>query len=155
MFRALFDRDTWQEIFGSIQKNKLRTLITVIGVLWGIFIYITLSGASKGIENGFERQFEEVAINSLFVWAQNTSIPYDGFRTGRNMQLKLDDQSYLMQRVPQLQYVAPRIARGVLILYQVFLLQQFFCIYFDPTYEENDKNLLLLHLNFFYYSNLN
>ena len=112
MFKTLLDRDTWQEIFGSIQKNKLRTVVTVIGVLWGIFIYITLSGASKGLDNGFERQFEEVAINSLFVWAQRTSIPYDGFRTGRSMQLKLDDQSYLMQRVPQLEYIAPRIARG-------------------------------------------
>ncbi|MFL2572758.1 MAG: ABC transporter permease, partial [Flavobacteriaceae bacterium] len=59
--RTLFDRDTWQEIFGSIEKNKLRTVVTVIGVLWGIFIYITLSGASKGLDNGFEREFEEVA----------------------------------------------------------------------------------------------
>lgn len=112
MLRTLFDRDTWQEIFGSIQKNKLRTVITVIGVLWGIFIYITLSGASKGLDNGFEREFEEVAINSLFVWAQNTSIPYDGFRTGRRMQLKLDDKAFLDKRIPQLQYIAPRNARG-------------------------------------------
>jgi putative ABC transport system permease protein len=112
MFKTLFDRDTWQEIFGSIRKNKLRTVVTVIGVLWGIFIYITLSGASKGLDNGFERQFEQVAINSLFVWAQRTSIPYDGFRTGRRMQLKLDDQKYLMDRVPELEFVAPRISRG-------------------------------------------
>ena len=112
MLRTLFDRDTWQEIFGSIAKNKLRTLVTVIGVLWGIFIYITLSGASKGLDNGFEREFEEVAINSLFIWAQNTSIPYDGFRTGRRMQLKLDDEAFLNKRIPQLQYIAPRIARG-------------------------------------------
>ncbi len=113
MFKTLFDKDTWQEIFGSIQKNKLRTVVTVIGVLWGIFIYIALSGASKGLDNGFEREFEEVAINSLFVWAQRTSIPYDGFRTGRRLQLKLDDNMYLSQRIPQLQYIAPRIARGV------------------------------------------
>ena len=112
MLRTLFDRDTWQEIFGSIQKNKLRTVVTVIGVLWGIFIYISLSGASKGLDNGFEREFEEVAINSLFVWAQNTSIPYDGFRTGRRMQLKLDDKAFLDKRIPQLQYIAPRNARG-------------------------------------------
>ena len=112
MLRTLFDRDTWQEIFGSIQKNKLRTVVTVIGVLWGIFIYISLSGASKGLDNGFEREFEEVAINSLFVWAQNTSIPYDGFRTGRRMQLKLDDKAFLEKRIPELQYIAPRIARG-------------------------------------------
>jgi len=112
MFRTLFDRDTWQEIFGSIQKNKLRTVVTVIGVLWGIFIYITLSGASKGLDNGFEREFEEVAINSLFVWAQRTSIPYEGFRTGRKLQLKLNDEAYLANRIPQLQYIAPRITRG-------------------------------------------
>lgn len=112
MLRTIFDRDTWQEIFGSIQKNKLRTVVTVIGVLWGIFIYIALSGASKGLDNGFEREFEEVAINSLFVWAQNTSIPYDGFRTGRRLQLKLDDETFLDERIPQLQYIAPRIARG-------------------------------------------
>lgn len=112
MLRTLFDRDTWQEIFGSIQKNKLRTMVTVIGVLWGIFIFIALSGASKGLDNGFEREFEEVAINSLFVWAQNTSVPYDGFRTGRRLQLKLDDETFLDERIPQLQYIAPRIARG-------------------------------------------
>ena len=51
--KVIFDRDTWQEIFGSISKNKTRTVITVIGVLWGIFIYIALSGAAKGLDNGF------------------------------------------------------------------------------------------------------
>ena len=65
----LLDRDTWQEIFGSISKNKTRTIITVIGVLWGIFIYITLSGSAKGMDNGFDKAFENVAINSMFLWA--------------------------------------------------------------------------------------
>ncbi len=60
--KVIFDRDTWQEIFGSISKNKTRTIITVIGVLWGIFIYIALSGAAKGLDNGFERQFENIAF---------------------------------------------------------------------------------------------
>ena len=44
-----------RKIFGSISKNKTRTVITVIGVLWGIFIYIALSGAAKGLDNGFEK----------------------------------------------------------------------------------------------------
>ena len=87
--KVLFDRDTWQEIFGSISKNKTRTVITVIGVLWGIFIYIALSGAAKGLDNGFERQFENIAMNSMFIWEQRTSIPYDGFKIGRNVELKL------------------------------------------------------------------
>ena len=75
----------------TIQKNKSRTIITVIGVLWGIFIYIVLSGAAKGLNNGFEEKFEDVAMNSMFAWAQQTSVPYAGFKTGRPIQLKLKD----------------------------------------------------------------
>ncbi|MEK9740489.1 MAG: ABC transporter permease [Flavobacteriaceae bacterium] len=112
-FKVIFDRDTWQEIFGSIAKNKTRTVITVIGVLWGIFIYIALSGAAKGLDNGFERQFENIAMNSMFIWAQRTSIPYEGFKIGRSIELKLSDIEYLKQRVPEIQYIAPRNARGV------------------------------------------
>ena len=111
--KVLFDSDTWQEIFGSISKNRTRTVITVIGVLWGIFIYITLSGAAKGLDNGFERQFENIAMNSMFIWAQRTSIPYEGFKIGRNIELKLSDIEYLKKRVPEIEFVAPRNARGV------------------------------------------
>ena len=66
---TIFDRDTWQEIFGSIGQNKMRTIITIIGVLWGILLYIVLSGAAKGIDNGFEKQFERISSNMLFIWA--------------------------------------------------------------------------------------
>ena len=108
----IFNRDTWQEIFGSIKKNKARTIITVIGVLWGIFIYIVLSGAAKGLDNGFEERFEDVAMNSMFAWAQTTSVPYAGFKTGRPIQLKLGDVKTLRTRVPEIQYIAPRIVKG-------------------------------------------
>ncbi|MEM8762609.1 MAG: ABC transporter permease [Bacteroidota bacterium] len=111
--RILFDRNTWQEIFGSISKNKIRTVITIIGVLWGIFVYIGMSGAAKGLDNGFERQFETVAMNSLFAWAQSTSKPYDGFKTGRQLRLELGDVQVLQNRIPEIQYIAPRNAKGV------------------------------------------
>ena len=111
--KIIFDRDTWQEIFGSIQKNKVRTIITIIGVLWGIFIYIALSGSAKGLDNGFEREFENIAMNSMFVWAQSTSMPYDGFKTGRNPQLKLADANTLRNNIPEIQFIAPRNARGI------------------------------------------
>lgn len=112
-FKVLWDWDTWQEIFGSISKNKTRTIITVIGVLWGIFIYIALSGAAKGLDNGFEREFENIAMNSMFVWAQRTSIPYEGFKIGRRIELKVSDIDFLRSQVPQIQFIAARNARGV------------------------------------------
>ncbi|MGB5404775.1 MAG: ABC transporter permease [Robiginitalea sp.] len=111
--KFLFDKNTWQEIFGSIGKNKTRTIITVIGVLWGIFIYIALAGASKGLDNGFERNFETVAKNSLFAWSQRTSIPYAGYKIGRSISLKVGDAETLRNNVPDIQYIAPVNTKGV------------------------------------------
>ncbi len=108
----IFKKDTWIEILDSVSKNKVRTTITVIGVLWGIFIYIALSGAAKGLDNGFEKQFKRVAINSMFAWAQQTSVPYKGFKTGRPLQLKLSDVSTLKNKIPEIQHIAPRNASG-------------------------------------------
>jgi putative ABC transport system permease protein len=111
--KRLFDKDTWQEIFGSIQKNKIRTIITMIGALWGIFIYITLSGSSKGLDNGFERQFQSIASNSIFVWAQSTSLPYAGYKSERNITLKIQDADVLKKKVKDIKFIAPRIVAGV------------------------------------------
>ena len=111
--KRLFDKDTWQEIFGSIQKNKIRTIITMIGVLWGIFIYITLSGSSKGLDNGFERQFQSIASNSIFIWAQSTSIPYAGYKSERNITLKIQDADILKKKVKNIKFIAPRIVAGI------------------------------------------
>ena len=110
--KSIFDRDTWQEIFGSISQNKTRTIITIIGVLWGIFLYIALSGIAKGVDNGFEKQFERISSNSLFIWAQYTSIPYAGFKTDRNWDLNLSDVEALKKNIPEIQYIAPRIQKG-------------------------------------------
>ena len=111
--RFIFDLNTWQEIFGSIKNNKTRTIITVIGVLWGIFVYIAMAGAARGLDNGFERAFETVAMNSMFTWAQSTSMPYAGYKTGRRLQLKIQDVTVLENRIPEIQYIAPRNAKGV------------------------------------------
>ena len=111
--KTIFDNDTWQEIFSSIKRNRIRTIITVIGVLWGIFLYIILSGAAKGIDNGFERQFERISSNSLFIWGQYTSVPYDGFKTGRAINLTLDDIEMLKKRVPDIEHIVARNVKGV------------------------------------------
>ena len=111
--RQLFDSNTWQEIFQSISKNKVRTFLTMLGVFVGIYIYIGLSGASKGLDNGFELAFETVAMNSIFVWAQNTSMPYNGYKTGRRLQLKMRDVVTLKNSVSAIEFIAPRNAKGV------------------------------------------
>ena len=67
--KKIFEKDTWDEIFESISKNRTRT-ITTIGVFWGIFIYIALAGSATGLENGFDEAFSGLSKNSMGVWVQ-------------------------------------------------------------------------------------
>lgn len=108
----LFKKDTWQEIYYSLKNNKLRTFLTMIGVGWGMFLYVVLLGAAKGLENGFDKLFSGFATNSIFLWAQNTSIPFDGFPKGRQMELHLPDIAYLQKKIPEIDYISPQNSRG-------------------------------------------
>ena len=110
--KKIFDRDTWDEIFESISKNRTRTIITSIGVFWGIFIYIALAGSATGLENGFDDAFSGLSKNSMGVWVQRTSIPYKGFEEGRYPVFKLNDVDYLKNRVPEIEYIAPGLQAG-------------------------------------------
>ena len=108
MFKFLFDIDTWQEVSDSLTKNKIRTVITMIGVWWGILLLIGLLGSARGIENKFNSEFGDFATNSVFVWAQSTSRPFKGFQEGRRPRLKFSQLDNIRNNVPGIELVVPR-----------------------------------------------
>lgn len=107
--KFLFDSDTWQEIYGSIRKNKIRTVITIIGVLWGIFLLVVLLGSARGLENSFNKLFGNFATNSVFVWTQSTDTPFKGFQKGRRFSLTANDIDALKSEFSkEIKLLAPR-----------------------------------------------
>ena len=72
--------DIWQEIYGTIKRNKLRTFLTGFAVAWGIFMLIVLLGAGNGIIHAFEQSSSERALNSIRIFPGWTSKPYAGLK---------------------------------------------------------------------------
>ncbi len=105
----LFDLDAWQEIFSALSKNKWRTFFTAFGVFWGIFMLIIMLGAGTGLNNGVSQEMGDMATNSFFMWTQNTTMPYKGFKRGRNYNFTNEDTEALKNNIPEIEYIAPRL----------------------------------------------
>ncbi|MBS7333181.1 ABC transporter permease [Faecalibacter bovis] len=107
-WKLLFDIDAWTEVYAAIRKNKLRTILTMIGVAWGMFLFVLLLGLTRGMQNGFDRNLADAATNSLFVWGGTTSMPFKGFQKGRMIELKMSDVKQIEAQFPQISLIAPR-----------------------------------------------
>lgn len=77
--------DFIQEIYGTVMRNKLRTLLTGFAVSWGIFMLIVLLGAGNGVINAMEEQSSDLNLNSVEVYPGQTAKAYKGLREGRKI----------------------------------------------------------------------
>lgn len=102
----IFEKDSWKEIWDTVNKNRLRTVLTCFGVFWGIFMLVVMVGSGNGLRTGILSEFEGSATNSFFIWTQKTTKPYKGMKPGRNYNFTNED--YLaLQEVRELKTIVP------------------------------------------------
>ena len=87
----IFDNDLWREIIISVSQQKMRSLMTMFGVFWGIFMLILLVGCGFGFGNGIIGQLTSLESNTLFLFPANTTEPYQGYDRDRVWMFKSDD----------------------------------------------------------------
>lgn len=104
----MIDIDKWQEIFNSIRRHKLRTILTALGVFWGIFMLVILLGAGNGLQNGVEYEFRDDAVNSIWVRRGRTSMPYKGLPKGRRIRFYNDDYDFLRENYQEIENLTGR-----------------------------------------------
>src|SRR6188768_172847 len=100
--------DALQEIFATLQRNRLRTALTGLSVAWGMLMLVVLLGAGKGLENGTAYEFRDDAINSLFLNPGKTSRPFAGRGPGRELRLMNDDYAALLRNFPNIDHISGR-----------------------------------------------
>lgn len=100
--------DKFQEIYSTVQTNKLRTLLTGFSVAWGIFMLILLLGSGTGIENGIKNEFRNRATNSIWVHRGQTSKPFKGLQPGRQIEFTNADYSEIKTTLTGLEHITAR-----------------------------------------------
>lgn len=92
--------DLIQEIYGTIMRNKLRTILTGFSVAWGIFMLIVLLGAGNGLIHAFEGQSSRMKMNSIKIYSGYTSKPFKGLQEGRRLSLDESDRQLTAKAFP-------------------------------------------------------
>ena len=115
----MFSRDQWQEIFETIRKNKLRTILSGFTVALGIFIFIILFGFGNGLKNSFEQFFLHDATNTLWLYPGVTSKAYQGFKDNRRIEFENSDLIDIKENFTFfLENITPRINRREVLSYK-------------------------------------
>jgi len=91
----MFDIDLWREIFQSINKNRLRTLLSGFTVLFAIMLFTILFGIANGLQNTFTEAFADDATNAIFINSGTTTKAYKGMQAGRRIQFDNEDYNYI------------------------------------------------------------
>ncbi len=100
--------DALQEIFATLQRNKLRTALTALSVAWGMLMLVVLLGAGQGLQKGAAYEFRDNAVNSLWLFAGKTSRPFAGRGPGREVRLMNDDYDALARNFPAIDHITAR-----------------------------------------------
>ena len=115
----MFDLDLWREIFQSISKNKLRTLLSGGTVIFAIMLFAILFGLANGLQNTFNEGMGGDAENTIFIYSGRTTKAGGGNQAGRRIQFDNALLSTLKDEFKDdIEFITARVNKNVVASYK-------------------------------------
>ncbi|MCC5932784.1 MAG: ABC transporter permease [Candidatus Cyclonatronum sp.] len=96
-----------REFFKQIMQQRLRTFLTVSGIMWGTATLILLLAFGMGFRNQMTQNLLGLGDRIAIVFNGNTSLAYEGMGVGRRIQLREADAWYLKREVSGIAEISP------------------------------------------------
>ena len=106
-------RDLLSQAYEAMMYNRRRTLITMIGMAWGIATVVLLMAYGAGFGRAIEAIFSQFGTNIMGVFPGTTSQQAGGKKAGVQVRLQLADLDLLQENVPGLIHIAPEVSKDV------------------------------------------
>src|SRR5271155_892918 len=106
-------RDLFSQAYEAMLHNRRRTLITMIGMAWGIATVVLLMAYGSGFGRAIEAIFAQFGTNIMGVFAGTTSQQAGGKKAGVQVRLQLADVDLIQASVPGLLHIAPEVSKDV------------------------------------------
>ncbi len=104
---------TWRivlaESFASLRHYRRRTLITVLSLGWGVASFVLLMSYGHGFDKVLAAGFHAVGQDLIIMADGQTSLQAGGLRSGRRIQLDLEDVEAIRGAVPMVRALSPEL----------------------------------------------
>jgi len=100
-------KDIFGQAIEAMRHNLRRTMITIIGMAWGIATVVLLLAYGNGFGKAIEAIFSQWGTNLLGAFPGKTSEQVGGSKAGVIIKFTLDDVEHIMETVPGIQHATP------------------------------------------------
>jgi putative ABC transport system permease protein len=129
-------KEIFAQVLSNLRANKLRSFLTMFGILWGVISVVVLAATGEGFRRGNEQVLHELGKNIGIVWGGRTTMQAGGERTGRRILLTVDDARALARDSNMIAVVSAEIARGGLKVKSAFNAAALTVHGIEPQYQE-------------------
>jgi putative ABC transport system permease protein len=109
--------DLGKQAFNALRHNRRRSLLTMLGMAWGIATVVLLLAYGTGFENALMIAFRTFGGNLVGIFPGRTSVQAGGTKAGAQVRLTRDDMDFLRAECPMLTRISPEVDKQSLVAF--------------------------------------
>ncbi|NLK69186.1 MAG: FtsX-like permease family protein [Clostridiaceae bacterium] len=90
--------ELFKQAFDSLKANKVRSLLTMLGIVMGVFSVIAIMALGNATENYIASEFEKIGANTYNIYNKTVSVSSDEY-------LKMSDIDLLVDNIPEIKNI--------------------------------------------------
>jgi putative ABC transport system permease protein len=109
--------DLGKQAYHALRHNRRRSLLTMLGMAWGIATVVLLLAYGTGFENALMVAFKTFGGNLVAIFPGRTSQQAGGSKAGTQVRLSREDLEFLRAEVPMIKRMSPEVNKQGLVAY--------------------------------------
>ena len=102
-----------RQAIATFRSHKMRTFLTMFGIVWGIASVIILVGLGRGFSVDQKKHMQTLGKDLVIMWGGRTSSQVGGRAAGREIQLHVDDADLIRDECYMVKNVSPELRRTI------------------------------------------
>lgn len=102
-----------RQTVAAILANKMRSFLTMFGIVWGIASVILLVGLGHGFSADQKKRMRTIGVDLVIMFGGRTSAQAGGYAAGRPIRLNVRDAELIKKEATLIKTVSPELRRSV------------------------------------------